>query len=58
MLRRNTEARSWFRKKRWWIVLMVAGIAMYQNFSNGGQARVDGYKQTSVYVRVVRFFGP
>ncbi|MGA1389425.1 MAG: pentapeptide repeat-containing protein, partial [Ilumatobacteraceae bacterium] len=35
-----------------------ATTAWYQNFSNGGQARVDGYKQTSVYVRVVRFFGP
>jgi hypothetical protein len=35
-----------------------ATTAWYQNFSNGGQARVDGLKGTSVYVRVVRFFGP
>ena len=32
--------------------------AWYQNFSNGGQAHFDGTKDLSVYVRVVRFFGP
>lgn len=32
--------------------------AWYQNFSNGGQATFDGYKDTSIYVRPVRTFGP
>lgn len=31
--------------------------AWYQNFSNGGQAYVDGLKGASVYVRPVRMFG-
>ena len=32
--------------------------AWYQSFSSGAQAQFDGYKTTSIYVRVVRFFGP
>ena len=35
MLRKKTESRKWFRKKRWWVALIVAGIAIYQNYQSG-----------------------
>lgn len=35
MFGRKTETRRWFRKKRWWVVLIIAGVAVYQNYQSG-----------------------
>jgi len=29
------QARRWFRKKRWWVVVVILGTMLYQNVTVG-----------------------
>jgi hypothetical protein len=41
LLKRNRNPRRWFKKKRWWILLFVVGLNVYQNYAPDNAALQD-----------------
>jgi hypothetical protein len=41
LFNRKNLNRRWYRKKRWWLVLLVMGIALYRNYAPDGAVLLD-----------------
>lgn len=41
LFRRNVIVKRWYRKKRWWLTIIVAGLWAYRNFAPEGAVMVE-----------------